>query len=110
MQIPPATSTAAQAAGIASQATSKDKASSGFQAIANSPATTSDVHVEQSGSSNSDRDAQGQGDGLPGETQEENQESGQEGNPSDTGMSDANPAAPAAVLPGEEPGELDIIG
>ena len=61
MQIPPASS-AAQAAGIASQA---NATSSGSESNATSSGAAQQVsQVEQSGDSNPERDAQGQGDGL----------------------------------------------
>lgn len=101
MQIQPF-SAAAQAAGAAAQASSKDKASHGGQAAPNAASVSAtELHVEKSGAADPDRDAQGQGDGLPGHRQEDTRESDEHSTPKDS---------PAALLPGEEPGQLDIIG
>lgn len=102
MQIQPSFS-AAQAASIASQATSKDPASSGAVAPT-SPTSTSEAHVEQSGGSNSDRDAQGQGDGMPGHS-DPNQDENDIASPPETREHNAAPQ-----LPGEPPSQLDIVG
>lgn len=99
MQIPPF-SAAAQAAGVTSQSTSKDKASSGTDATPPTVATPTDVQVEQSGSSSPDRDAQGQGDGLA---------RGGKRKPAEE-ETEAPETTPSALLPGEEPGQLDITG
>lgn len=101
MQIHPFSS-AALAAGIVSQSTSKDKASSGTQATSQVAPAASETHVEQAGTSNPDRDAQGQGDGLPGDAERTA--------PQQTEPQQQPDSAPASLLPGEEPGQLDITG
>lgn len=63
-------------------------------------------HVEQSGESNADRDAQGQGDGLPGRRHKKNQQPQEDTQPSHP--SDMNAAAPR--LPDEPPSQLDLLG
>lgn len=105
MQIQPPFSAAAQAAGVTSQATSKDKAGTASPAGNDANAVATDAQVEQSGSSNSDRDAQGQGDGLPAETDE----TANNTEPENSAESPSS-SKPAPLLPGEEPGELDILG
>ncbi len=64
MQILP-TSAAAQAASIAAQATAKESGADVSQA--NAAANVKSNNVEKSNEANADRDAQGQGDGLPGQ-------------------------------------------
>ena len=98
MQVQPFSS-AAQAAGITSQSTAKDKSEAKDAGGDNSVAA--DIHVEQSGSSQADRDAQGQGDGLGERRREPVDEQPTE---------ESNAEQSAALLPGEEPGELDILG
>ena len=101
MQIPPASS-AAQAASILAQSTSKDK-SSGAAAPANSPQSTA-AHVEKSGSTDPDRDAQGQGDGLPGDDQ------GRRPPNKSSEAATAEQRPKTGELPGEPPSQLDIVG
>ncbi len=62
MQIPP-TSAASQAASIAAQATAKESGVDASQATGAAAAKSN--NVEKSNEANADRDAQGQGDGLP---------------------------------------------
>lgn len=103
MLIPP-TSSAAQAASIVSQATAKESSSEAAGAV---PARQSTV--EKSSSTSADRDAQGQGDGLPGDRRQaivdELEVAG-----SDAGQATAQEHLPAPTLPGETPCQLDISG
>ena len=103
MQVPPASS-AASAASIVAQATSKDR---GSDAHATSADAAPQMSVEQSGAATADRDAQGQSDGWPGRrrpaARDENDLA-----PSAESPTDAH--APAATLPDEPPSQLDIVG
>ena len=106
MLIPP-TSSAAQAASVVSQATAKD--SSSEAARPSSAAAPHQSAVEQANSTSADRDAQGQGDGLPGEQRQavvdELEVAG-----SEPDKSTDLPHIPAPTLPGEMPSQLDISG
>ena len=106
MQVPPPSSTAAQAAGIVSQATAKEKTEARGGSEQPRPAAVSEERVGQSESSSPDRDAQGQGDGISqgGKRKKTDSESDDARHPGD----ERN--APAVILPGEDPGELDIVG
>lgn len=103
MLIPP-TSSAAQAASVVSQATAKD--SSSEAARPTSAAAVKQLSVEQTNSASADRDAQGQGDGLPGEHRptivDELEVAGTE--------AADQIHVPAPTLPGEAPSQLDISG
>lgn len=99
MQIPP-TSAAVLAAGIVSQASHKERSA----VAADAPVPTV-AQVEQSGTSDPDRDAQGQGDGLhregsapPGEDQLDL---------SDQPRSGA--VAGSVHRPAEPPSQLDVL-
>ncbi len=101
MQVSPLNS-AAGAAGIVSQSGAKDP---GKPLQAGGPSSTAQPvgeHVEQAESANRDRDAQGQGDGLGDRGRRQ---------PADDPQAESTPLdRPAPSLPGEEPGELDILG
>ncbi len=103
MQIP-ATSSAAQAAGIVAQSNSKDVAADGKAASANVQAAFN-ATVEKTGSANPDRDAQGQGDGFVGHSRKEVR---------DEIEIETEGALPDSVdiphLSVEPPSQLDIIG
>ena len=103
MQIPP-TSSAAHAAGILAQSTAKDKAS-GMSATPSGPAAAHAAHVEKSGSTDADRDAQGQADGFREQPHPE---------PEPEDILDVTPPgtprAMSAQLRGEPPSQLDIVG
>lgn len=101
MQINPF-SAAAQAAGVVSQASSKDSAKNAGTGSSEAASQVADIHVEDSGSADADRDAQGQGDGM----QRHPNQPGSDAEPEE-GTPQANVAPD---LPGEEPGQLDIIG
>ncbi len=103
MQIP-ATSSAAQAASIVAQAASKD-VSADSKATNASAQPLSSATVEKSGSANPDRDAQGQGDGLPNDATKSNRDEIDIDALSDTAISTDLPN-----LPAEPPSQLDIIG
>jgi hypothetical protein len=103
MQIP-GVSSAAQAASIVAQATSKDKASENQTANTSHP-SAADSTVERSGEANPDRDAQGQGDGLPGESSHPTDEMELE-----SADDSPQPTKTAPSLPDEPPSQLDIIG
>src|SRR5690606_14442046 len=103
----PSTSSAAQAASVVSQATAKDSSS---EAARTSGATAAKQSaVEQTNSASADRDAQGQGDGLPGEHR---QAIVDELEMAGLDEADATDQAhkPAPSLPGEAPSQLDISG
>lgn len=78
-----------------------------YSAAAQAASITSPVNknteqqVENSGSADSDRDAQGQGDGLGDRRKRKDQSAEPE-------TTDTLPLT--GELPGEEPGQLDIIG
>ena len=103
MQIPP-TSSAAQAASILSQATAKDRASSGASTAPASSQAATEMQVEQSGTANPDRDAQGQGDGLG------NRPRSQITDENDVAAEATSNDTPPAVDFGEPPSQLDIVG
>ena len=100
MQVTPF-SAAAQAASIAAQGNNSDKTN---QNAPNAGTTASAVNakVENSGSADADRDAQGQGDGLA--------DRGERKRAVDERPDESTSPMPSGHLPGEEPGELDIIG
>lgn len=106
MLIPP-TSSAAQAASVVSQATAKDISSEAARATG--AATAKQSALEQANSASADRDAQGQGDGLPSEHRQaiidELEVAG-----SDAGEAIDVSQIPAPLLPGEVPSQLDITG
>jgi hypothetical protein len=101
MQISPTSAGVQAAGGAIAQAGAKDKThTAGGEVPANVNA-----QVEQSGMSNPDRDAQGQGDGLgdrpkPHPTPEDVLE---------IGDGEREMASPSSNLPGEPPGELDLL-
>ncbi len=102
MQIP-ATSSASQAASIAAQATSKD-GSSDARGINAQAQLTNQAIVEKSNEASADRDAQGQGDGLP-----------RDGKPQivdelEIGSGETAGDQTAPQLPDQPPSELDIVG
>ena len=103
MQISP-TSVGVQAAGgTQAQAGAKDKGASG-EAASNAAAPAEQL-VEQLGTSDPDRDAQGQGDGFgdrpkPNHPPEDVLELGNE---------ESEVVPPSGSLPGEPPGELDLL-
>lgn len=104
MHIPPASS-AAQAASITSQSTSKGQGTESPQNAAGGN-SLSPQQLEKSEQSNADRDAQGQGDGLPAErhpSEDELELSAEE-------ESKATPPESAGDHPDSPPGHLDIIG
>lgn len=106
MLIPP-TSSAAQAASIVSQATAKESTSEAAGGSGSAAAKQSSV--EQANATNADRDAQGQGDGLPSDARpaivDELEVAGAE---ADEPLEQAH--VPAPTLPGELPSQLDISG
>lgn len=103
----PATSSAAQAASIVAQATAKESAA---EATQSGSAAARQSAVEQSNSASADRDAQGQGDGLPGDRPPTIvDELEVESSAAELGT-DAAPLPASATLPGEAPSQLDIIG
>lgn len=103
MQIP-ATSSASQAASIAAQAAAKDVSGDGKAAQANAQAAFN-ATVEKSGAANPDRDAQGQGDGLPNDADKSKRdEIDIQTDPDGPVVSDV------PHLPAEPPSQLDIIG
>ncbi len=105
MLIPPSSS-AAQAASVAAQATAKETSAEATLATG-SPAKQ--AAVEKSNSASADRDAQGQGDGLPGERRpaivDELEVDSIDSSEEATGAVSA--AAP--LLPDEPPSPLDIV-
>lgn len=106
MLIPPSSS-AAQAASIAAQATAKETSAGASQAAGSA---TKQAAVEKSNSASADRDAQGQGDGLPGERRPAIVDE-LEVESSNTVEETAKAASAAApLLPDELPSQLDIIG
>ncbi len=110
MLIPPSSS-AAQAASVVSQATAKDSSSEAARGTA--LATSKQSSVEQANSASPDRDAQGQGDGLPSDARPAIVDELEMADPEADQAIDAatNQAhVPAAVLPGESPSQLDISG
>ena len=100
----PIISSASSAAGIAAQAASKDHAAGEAQASTTAAANPSDV--EQSGEANADRDAQGQGDGLPNDQHRIVDENDIAATSETTDEVGNLPSLP----PPEPPGHLDIIG
>lgn len=103
MQIPPS-GAAAQAAGIVSQAASKDPQAAAGADAAGAKAL-GQATVEKAEESNPDRDAQGQGDGttgLPRRITDENEVEGADETETPT-PSSPNP-------PGDPPSQLDIVG
>lgn len=99
-----ATSSAALAASIVAQSTAKDKGGESQVAAASANALQADS-VEQSGSANPDRDAQGQEDGRPGHAKRITDEI------------DFRPEETSDIIvddltftPDEPPSQLDIIG
>ncbi len=102
MQIQPPIS-AAGAASIAAQATSKDATNNPAPAGNSSNQASS---VEQSEQSNQDRDAQGQGDGLAdrGSNETARNSAGEEAKTQEEAHK------PAPRLPGQPPARLDIMG
>ena len=99
MQIPPS-GAANAAAGIVSQATSKDRAAGTTADAAHIMAATQIERVARSEAASADRDAQGGGAGLDAR--------GQPGSHSDTDARAADADLP--VLPPEPPSQLDIVG
>lgn len=106
MLIPP-TSSAAQAASVVSQATAKDSSSEAARASAATAAKQSGV--EQANSTSADRDAQGQGDGLPGEHRQAIVDELEVEGPAE-GQATDQAHKPVPSLPGETPSQLDISG
>ncbi|RMF41028.1 MAG: hypothetical protein D6753_10450 [Planctomycetota bacterium] len=101
MQIPPLIA-AAGAGGVVSQSGAKDPGKSLAGGEAPNANPSAGEHVEQAESANRDRDAQGQGDGLG--------ERGERQHQPESSPDSGPPQRPAPPLPGEEPGELDILG
>lgn len=106
MLIPP-TSSAAQAASVVSQATAKDSSSEAARPSA--AATANQSGVEQANSTSADRDAQGQGDGLPNEHRQAIVDELEVASLEADNVTDP-PHIPAPTLPGETPSQLDISG
>lgn len=106
MLIPP-TSSAAQAASVVSQATAKDSSSEAARASGATAAKQSGV--EQTNSTSADRDAQGQGDGLPSEHRQAIVDELEVAGPEEGQATDQD-HKPAPSLPGEAPSQLDISG
>ena len=106
MLIPPASS-ASQAASVASQATAKETSAEASPAAGSA---AKQAAVEKSNSASADRDAQGQGDGLPGERRPAivDELEVDSSNIVEELTNEASAAAP--VLPDELPSQLDIIG
>ena len=102
MQIP-ATSSAAQAASIAAQAASKDGQSEVGQAATNAQAAHNAV-VEKSTQASPDRDAQGQGDGLPGDKKKPIVDE------LEISFEPTQEPQAAPQLPDQPPSQLDIVG
>jgi hypothetical protein len=102
MQIP-ATSSAAQVASLAAQAASKDKGSGGTNATHAGHSPPLSLQVERTGEANSDRDAQGQGDGLA------DRHSHEPRTPEDV-LDIPQSSSTAPTLPDEPPSQLDIMG
>jgi hypothetical protein len=100
MQIPP-TSLAASLAAISAQ-TAIDK-----DVKTDATSSAQQIHVEQSGESNPDRDAQGQGDGLPSRKNKREEMLQSTSPPSESNHQDH---AAAPNLPGEPPSQLDLLG
>lgn len=100
MQIPH-TSLAASVAAITG------KNSSDKETKAESPRSNQQIHVEQTGESNADRDAQGQGDGLPGRNKKREEQT--QGTALPSNHSSQNDST-APVLPGDPPSQLDLLG
>ncbi len=109
MLIPP-TSSAAQAASVVSQATAKDSSSEAARAATS--ATSKQSSVEQANAASPDRDAQGQGDGLPSDARPAIVDELEMADPEADEAIEATEQAhvPAAALPGETPSQLDISG
>lgn len=101
MQVPPS-SAAASVASLTSQLTAKENHTGSVGNAQAAPADAADIHVDRSGASDPDRDAQGQGDGLP--QQRDPRE------PVEEKRSTDDSSGPAALLPGELPSNLDIVG
>ena len=102
----PTVNSAAQAAGIAAQATAKEPSSEA--AVASATAAIVDAAVEHSSSTSADRDAQGQGDGLADDRRGPPQDELELGAEAEVKMLQSPHAAP--VLPDEPPSQLDIVG
>lgn len=100
-------SSAAQAASVASQATAKETSAEASQAAGSA---AKQAAVEKSNSASADRDAQGQGDGLPGERRRAivDELDVDSSNIVEEPTTEASAAAP--LLPEELPSQLDIIG
>jgi hypothetical protein len=106
MLIPPSSS-AAQAASVASQATAKE--TSAEASPAGGP-EAKQAAVEKSNSASADRDAQGQGDGLPGERRPAIVDELDVDSSKIAEEPAAVQSAAAPVLPDELPSQLDIVG
>lgn len=101
MQIP-SVNLAASLAGITGKPTSDSKPAAEANSI------TSQPHVEQSGESNPDRDAQGQGDGMG--SRRSNNPSTPEGGSETNSQDQRNSDASAPLLPDDPPSQLDLLG
>jgi hypothetical protein len=110
----PATSSASQAASIAAQAASKDSPAEGAHSPAANARSEMQAAVEKSNSASPDRDAQGQGDGLPHDhhprvvDELELQSQSLESQSLESQSLESSPASPR--LPDEPPSQLDIVG
>ena len=106
MLIPP-TSSAASAASIAAQATAKETSA---EATHTAGAAAKQSAVEKSNSASSDRDAQGQGDGLPDQPHPKivDELEVDSSNTPDANTTPLDSLAP--TLPDEPPSQLDIVG
>ncbi len=106
MLIPPSSS-AAQAASVASQVTAKETS-----AEASPPAGSAAKQdaVEKSNSASADRDAQGQGDGLPGQRRPAIVDELEVDSSNTIDEATTQASAEAPLLPDEPPSQLDIIG
>ncbi len=106
MFIPPASS-ASQAASAAAQAIAKETTA---EASSTGGSAAKQASVEKSNSASPDRDAQGQGDGLPGERRPVIVDELEVGSSNDTQVPPTQASEVAPLLPDEPPSQIDIIG
>jgi len=100
----PATSSASQVASLAAQAASKDSQAEAAHSPAAAARSDMQAAVEKSSAASPDRDAQGQGDGLPHDHQPRVVD--------ELELESQSAQAPTTSpqLPHEPPSQLDIVG